>query len=58
MYNDKYIKIKIKIHNNSTYTTFQYDKIPKDNEYCTCLSVILLDSIFVNLDKKYCPKYS
>ena len=58
MYNDKYIKTKIKIHNNSTYTTFQYDKIPKDNEYCTCLSVILLDSIFVNLDKKYCPKYS
>ena len=30
-----------------------YNKIPKDNEYCTCLSVILLDSILVNSDKEH-----
>ena len=35
------------------YTNFQYNKISKDNEHCTCLSIALLDSILVNSDKKY-----
>ena len=56
MYNDKYIETEIKIYNNRVYTNFQYYKIPKDNEYCTFLSVILLDYNFVNLDKKYYPQ--
>ena len=42
VYNDKYIKTKIEIYNNIVYTNFQYNKISKDNEYCTCSSVILL----------------
>ena len=50
---DKYIEIKIKIYNNRAYTIFQHNKIPKDNEYFACLSVILSDSIFVNSDKGY-----
>ena len=53
MYNDKYIKTKIKIYSNRVYTNFQYNEIRKDNEYCTYLSVTLLDSIFVYSDKKY-----
>ena len=53
VYNDKYIKTKIKIYNDKVYTNFQHNKIPKDNEYCACLSVILLDSIFVNSNKEY-----
>ena len=56
VYNDKYIKTKIKIYNDKVYTNFQHNKIPKDNEYCACLSVILLDSIFVNSNKEYYPK--
>ena len=48
MYNDKYIKTKIKVYNDRAYTSFQHNKIPWDNEYCACLSVILLDSISVN----------
>ena len=56
VYNDKYIKTKIKIYDNRVYTNFQNNKIPKDNEYCSCLSVILLDSIFVNSDKEYYPQ--
>ena len=56
MYNDKYIKTKIKIYNDKVYTNFQHNKIPKDNEYCACLSVILLDSIFIDLKKKYYPQ--
>ena len=38
------------------HTNFQYIKKSKDNEYCTCLSVILLDSIFLNSNKKYYPQ--
>ena len=56
MYNDKYIKTKIKIYNDKVYTNFQHNKIPKDNEYCACLSVILLDSIFIDLEKKCYPQ--
>ena len=52
VYNDKYIKIKIKIYNYRINTNFQGNKIPKDNECCACLSVVLLDSV-VNVDKKY-----
>ena len=53
MYNDKYIKTKIKIYNDRVCTNFQHNKIPKDNEYCVCLSAILLDSIFVNSNEEY-----
>ena len=33
VYNDKYIKTKIKIFNDRVYTNFQHNKIPKGNEY-------------------------
>ena len=56
MYHAKYIKTKIKIYNDRVYTNFQHDKIPKDNEYCACLSVILLDSVLVNSNKEYYPQ--
>ena len=46
--NDKYIKTEIKTYNDRVYTNLQHNKIPKDNEYCVGLSVILLCSIFVN----------
>ena len=52
VYNDKYIKTKTKIYNNRVYTNFQQNKIPKVNEYFASLSVMLLDSIFVNSDKE------
>ena len=34
----------------------KYNIIPKDNEYCSCLSVTLSDSIFVNSDKEFYPQ--
>ena len=55
VYNEKYIKTKIKMYNNRVYTNFQHNKISKDNEYFAGLSVMLLDSIFVNSDKEYYP---
>ena len=56
MYNDKYIKTKRKIYSNKVYTNFQHNKIFKNNEYCTCLSVVLLDSILENSNKEYYPQ--
>ena len=35
------------------YINFQNNQIPKDDKYFTCLSVMLLDFIFVNSNKKY-----
>ena len=37
------------------YTNSQRNKIPKDDKYCECLSVVL-DSIFVNSSKEYYPQ--
>ena len=56
MYNDKYIKTKINNYDDKVYINFQHNKIPKGNEYCACLFVILLDSIFLNSNKEYYPQ--
>ena len=55
MCNDKYIKTKIKICNNRIYTHFHVNKMPKDNEYCACLWVILLDFV-VKTNNNYDPE--
>ena len=46
----------MKIYNAKVYKNFQHNKIRKDQEYCICLSIILLHSIFVNLNKQYYPQ--
>ena len=52
-----YTKYKVWYHtSDKVYTKFHHSKIPKDNEYCLCLSVVLLHSIFVNSDKEYYPQ--
>ena len=43
--NDKYIKTKIKIHENKVNNNFQGKKIPKENTTCKCLSLVMLDCI-------------
>ena len=53
--NDKYIKTKIKIHGGSVHTHFQSKKMPKEKAPCSCLSIIMLDSV-VKAKKKYYPK--
>ena len=54
-YNDKYIKIKIKIYASSMITNFQGKKIPKEKGPCKCLSIIMLDSV-IKAKKKYYPQ--
>ena len=52
MHNGHYIKTKIKIYNNRINTNFQGNKIPENNKYCNCLSVILLDFV-IKIDNDY-----
>ena len=52
MHNDKYIKSEIKVYNNRISTNFEGIKIPKDNQYCTCLPVILWNSV-VEIENDY-----
>ena len=55
MYDNKFIRTKIKIYNNKTNTNFHDNKIPEDKEWFACLSVIPLDSIVI-VDKRYYPQ--
>ena len=53
--NDKYIKTKLKMHEDRVNTNFQGKKVPKENVPYKCLSLIMLDSV-IRVNKKYYPK--
>ena len=55
VYNEKYIKTKIKSYNGKISTNFHNNKIPKEGSQCVCLSVILIDSVY-KTDKNYYPR--
>ena len=50
-------KTKIKTYGYSVITNFHNKKKPKENAPCTCLSIIMLDSI-IKAKKKYYPQMS
>ena len=45
VYNEKYLKTKIKSHNGKINTNFHNNKILKGSQFI-CLSVILIDFVF------------
>ena len=51
VYNDKYIKAKINLHD----TNFYDNKATIEDEHYASFSVILLDSV-INVNKKYYPQ--
>ena len=53
--NDKYIKTKIKIYENSIVTNFHNKKIPKEKVSCKCLSIITIHLV-IKANKKYYPQ--
>ena len=55
VYNEKYLKTKIKFYNEKIDTNFHNNKIPKDDPQCICISVILVDSVY-RKDKDYYPQ--
>ena len=55
VYNEKYLKTKIKSYNEKINTNFHNNKIPIAGSQCICLSVILIDSVY-RKDKSYYPQ--
>ena len=46
VYNEKYLKPKIKSDNARTNTSFYNNKIPKEGSQIISLSIILIDSVY------------
>ena len=55
IYNEKYLKTKIKSYNGKINTNFYNNEIPKKTSECICLSVILIDPVY-RRDKDYYPQ--
>ena len=55
VYNEKYLKTKIKSYNGKINRNFHNNKIPRKGCHCICLSVILIDSVY-RKDKSYYPQ--
>ena len=51
IYDEKYIKNKVKTFNGVINTVFSYNKIPEKRNHCTCIAVINMDSV-MKIDKK------
>ena len=45
IYNEKYLKTKMKCYNAEINTNFRINKKPKEGSQCICLSVKLIDSV-------------
>ena len=46
VYNEKYLKTKLKSYNGKINTNFHSSKIPKQGSQFICLSVICINSVF------------
>ena len=55
VYNEKYLKAKIKSSNGKINTNFHNNKIPKEGSQFICLSVLLIDSV-LRTGKNYYPQ--
>ena len=53
IYDDKYIKTKVKTFNNSINTLFSGDDIPKERNHYICIAAICIDSILRVNNKNY-----
>ena len=55
VYNEKYVKPKIKYYNEKINTNVHNNKIPKKVSQFICLSVVLINSVF-RTGKNYYPR--
>ena len=53
--NKKYLKTEKYSYEGRIDSNFHGDKVPKDSSQCTCLSVVLIDSIF-RIGENYYPQ--
>ena len=52
IYDDKYIKTKIRTFSNAINTLFSGDETPKERVECVCISCVSIDSV-LNIKNKY-----
>ena len=50
VYDEKYVKAKLKTYNEFTNTIFSEDKIPKESIHSICIAAISIDSV-MKIDK-------
>ena len=55
IYDDKYIKTKVKTFDGVIKTPFSDNEIPKERNHCICIEAILIDSV-LKIDKKNYPQ--
>ena len=53
VYDNKYIKIKIRTYGDKVYTNFHDSNVPEDNTECESFTVISIDSLLVWNEKYY-----
>ena len=56
VYDEKYIKIKLKTFNEVVNTIFPDNEIPKERNHYTCIAAICIDSV-IKIDKKTIHKF-
>ena len=55
IYENKYLKVKVREFNGNIKTNFLGNGLPKENTYYTCIACITLDSV-LKLNKKNYPQ--
>ena len=57
VYDEKYIKAKVREFNGAIKTNFLGDKIPKESMHYTCIACITIDSVMRMEKKNYLQVY-
>ena len=57
VYDEKYIKAKVREFNGVIKTNFLSDKMPKENKHYTCIACITIDSVIGKEKKNYPQVY-
>ena len=55
VYDEKYIKAKVREFNGVIKTNFLSDEVPKENKHYTCIACITIDSV-MRMEKKNYPQ--
>ena len=55
IYENKYLKAKVREFNGNIKTNFLGNNVPKENTYYTCIACITRDSV-LKMNKKNCPQ--
>ena len=56
VFDEKYIKAKVREFNSMIKISFLIDKVPKENKYYACIARITIDSV-MRMEKKNYPQF-